>query len=315
MSDLPHFSTTLAHHDLELRRAELSTLQVNIGYLCNQECRHCHLDAGPTRTEIMNSTTVDEIVAFAQRYSFQVADITGGAPELNAHLPEFILRLAPLVDRLMVRCNLTALHDCSERSSLLIDSFKRCGVVVVASVPSSNRSQSESQRGPGTFERSIRMLQGLNRIGYGQPRSGLELNLVCNPTGAFLPPPEAQQEKKIRRDLLQKWGIVFNNLFVFANAPLGRFREWLVSSGNLDSYLRKLVSAFNPCTVSGLMCRSLISVAWDGYVYDCDFNLARGIPAGNSRIHVSELAAPPPPGSSIAVSDHCYACTAGAGFT
>ncbi len=314
MSDLPHFSTTLANHDLELRRVEATTLQVNMGYLCNQECRHCHLAAGPARTEIMNATTVDQIVAFAQRCSFQVADITGGAPELNAHLPEFILRLAPLVDRFMVRSNLTALYDCSERSSL-IDTFKHCGVVVVASVPSSNRSQSESQRGPDTFERCIAMLQGLNRAGYGQPESGLELNLVCNPTGAFLPPPETQQEKKIRRDLFQKGGIVFNNLFVFANAPLGRFREWLVSSGNLDSYLGKLVSAFNPCTVSGLMCRSLISVGWDGYVYDCDFNLARGIPAGNDRIHVSELAAPPPPGTFIAVSDHCYACTAGAGFT
>jgi radical SAM/Cys-rich protein len=314
MSDVPHFSATLANHDLELKRAESTTLQVNMGYLCNQECRHCHLDAGPARTEIMDSTTVDRIVEFAQRCSFQVADITGGAPELNAHFPEFILRLAPFVNRLMVRCNLTALHGCSERASL-IDTFKRGGVVVVASVPSSNRSQSESQRGPDTFEQAIEMLQKLNGAGYGQPGSGLELNLVCNPTGAFLPPPEAQQEKKIRRDLLQKWGIVFNNLFVFANAPLGRFREWLVTSGNLETYLRKLVTAFNPCTVSGLMCRSLISVSWDGYVYDCDFNLARGIPAGNCRLHVSELAAPPSPGTPIAVSDHCYACTAGAGFT
>jgi radical SAM/Cys-rich protein len=242
-----------------------------------------------------------------------VIDITGGAPELNPNLATMIPRLAALAERIMIRSNLTSIAD--HDSGTLLQMFKEYKVAVVASLPSLNPSQLDGQRGSGAFRKSIETLLRLNTEGFGQPESGLELNLVANPTGAFLPAPQAQLEKKFRNDLQRKWGIVFNKLFTFSNVPLGRFRSWLESSGNLDGYLHSLASSFNPCTVPGLMCRSLLSVSWDGYIYDCDFNLAQGIPAGNVKTHVSQTREPPSPGAAIAVSDLCYACTAGSGFT
>jgi len=192
---------------------------------------------------------------------------------------------------------------------------KKHRVVIVASFPSLDPSQAESQRGEGTFQDSIAVLKRLNSLGYGQEGSGLELDLVSNPTGAFLPPSQAQAEKRFRQELERKWGIVFNHLFTFANVPLGRFRSWLKRSGNYQKYMEKLASHFNPGAVEGLMCRTLVSVSWDGYLYDCDFNLAERLPMDGRKIHVSEMVAPPEPGTPIAVSDHCYACTAGTGFT
>ncbi len=303
----------LAKHSLELTRAETQILQVNVGFLCNQTCKHCHLDAGPTRTEIMGPETFEMVAAFAERSSFKVIDITGGAPELNPNLATMIPRFAALAQRIMIRSNLTSIAD--HDSGPFLELFKEHKVAVVASLPSLNCSQLDGQRGLGAFRKSIETLLRLNSEGFGRPESGLELNLVANPTGAFLPAPQAQLEKKFRNDLKRKWGIVFNKLFTFANVPLGRFRSWLGSSGNLDGYLHSLASSFNPCTVPGLMCRSLLSVSWDGYLYDCDFNLAQGIPAGNVKTHVSEMQGPPTPGAAIAVSDLCYACTAGSGFT
>ncbi|MBW2392389.1 MAG: DUF3641 domain-containing protein, partial [Deltaproteobacteria bacterium] len=175
--------------------------------------------------------------------------------------------------------------------------------------------QAESQRGRGVFQESIAVLGKLNSLGYGQPDSGLELNLVSNPTGAFLPSSQDQLEKRFCQVLKNKWGIVFNNLFTFANVPLGRFRRWLEQSGNLEEYLQKLATSFNPCAIEGLMCRSLISVSWDGYVFDCDFNQAADLYMGGKKTHISDLKELPKPGEPIAVSHHCYTCTAGAGFT
>jgi radical SAM/Cys-rich protein len=307
------FSATLSQHGLELKRDQTTTLQINVGLLCNQVCKHCHLEAGPGRTELMDRKTVEHVVAFAERASFQVADITGGATELNPHLSEMIERLSPLVKTVMIRSNLTNLAD--GKKDLLLDVFTRNGVVIVASFPSTNAAQVKAQRGEGTLERSVEVLRKLNSLGYGQPDSGLQIDLVANPTGAFLPAAQETLEKKFRRDLERKWGLVFNNLFTFANVPLGRFRKWLKQSGNFDGYMAKLAAAFNPCTVTGLMCRTLISVSWDGYLYDCDFNLAAGLPSGGTGHHVSEMNGPPKPATAIAVSDHCYACTAGSGFT
>lgn len=187
--------------------------------------------------------------------------------------------------------------------------------MIVASFPSCNEAQSDSQRGRGVFRMSLDALRKLNAMGYGQDGTGLELNLVANPTGAFLPTPQTQMEQRFREVLKKNWGIVFNRLHAFANVPLGRFRQWLVQSGNLESYLQRLASSFNPCAVEGLMCRTLVSVSWDGYLYDCDFNLARDLPLGGKKTHVSEMEGPPEPGIPIAVGDHCYTCTAGAGFT
>ncbi|MFC1825544.1 arsenosugar biosynthesis radical SAM (seleno)protein ArsS [Thermodesulfobacteriota bacterium] len=305
------FHQTLSSHELRLVRADTATLQLNTGLLCNQTCRHCHLDAGPGRKENMDLATAKEVVSYAARAHFETVDITGGAPELNPHLPYLIEQVSGLTDRVMLRSNLSALSPRSD----LIELLKTCRVVIVASLPSLNESQADSQRGSGIFQASIETLRKLNALGYGQEETGLELNLVSNPTGAFLPSSQAQTEKRFRQMLDKKWGLRFNNLFNFANAPLGRFRQWLLQSGNLQKYIEKLVSSFNPCAVESLMCRSLISISWDGYLYDCDFNLARGIYMGGHKTHISEMSGPPSPGTPIAVADHCYTCTAGAGFT
>lgn len=307
------FHQTLFMHGLNLTRGKTTTLQINVGLLCNQSCRHCHLRAGPGRKENMDSETADTVIAYARRSRFEAIDITGGAPELNPNMVRLIEGLSPLSQRLMFRSNLSALIDAKRDPLMALLKAKR--VVIVASFPSLNEAQADSQRGDGVFEKSIAALQKLNGLGYGREETGLELDLVCNPTGAFLPSPQDQVTRRFREVLLKKWGIVFNKLYTFANVPLGRFRRWLEETGNLESYMGRLASSFNACAVQGLMCRTLVSVSWDGYLYDCDFNLARGLHMGKRRTHVSEMAGPPPEGSPIAVADHCYTCTAGAGFT
>lgn len=310
---VPPFSLTLSREAITLDRDRTTTLQVNIGFLCNQTCRHCHLKAGPARKENMEPGIVDEVVAYVGRSGFETVDITGGAPELNANLERLVEGVYPLVPRIMVRSNLSALNDGNREP--LTELLKSFGVVIVASFPSLNALQADSQRGEGIYSISIEALKKLNAAGYGQIGSGLELNLVSNPTGAFLPPAQVETEKRFRRVLQEKWGIVFNNLYNFANVPLGRYRRWLVKTGNFEKYMAKLYSGFNPCAVDGVMCRTLVSVSWDGYLYDCDFNLARGIFMGGRKIHVSEMPGSPEPGSHIATADHCYTCTAGSGFT
>ncbi len=307
------FHQTLNRHVLKLERGQTTTLQINTGFLCNQECRHCHLTAGPGRKENMNSKTADLIVDYAKRSCFEIIDITGGAPELNKNLVSLIERLSPLASRIMVRSNLSALND--GRRDHLFELFKEHRVVIVASFPSLNESQTESQRGQGIFRMSIDALKKLNSLGYGQKGTDLELNLVSNPSGAFLPSSQTETQKRFRQVMMKKWGIVFNNLFTFANVPLGRFRQWLLQSGNLENYIEKLASSFNPCAVEGVMCRTMISISWDGYLYDCDFNLAKGLYMGGRKTHITEMDGLPETGSPIAVADHCYTCTAGTGFT
>lgn len=307
------FSVTLSRHDLKLDRDKTNTLQINVGFLCNQTCRHCHLNAGPNRKENMESGIIEEVIFYAKRSRFGAIDITGGAPELNPNIEMLIEKVVPLAPKVILRSNLSALND--GKRDHLMELLKSNRVVVVASFPSLNEPQLDSQRGKGVFQISIDALKTLNVIGYGQDGSGLELNLVSNPTGAFLPSSQTETEKRFRQVLLKKWGIVFNNFFNFANVPLGGFHRWLVSSGNLKKYMDKLYSSFNPCAVEDLMCRKMVSVSWDGYLYDCDFNLARGLFMGGRKIHVSEMAGPPEKDSHIATADHCYTCTAGAGFT
>jgi len=311
---MDHFTKTLTDHDLRLTRQGTSILQINVGLLCNQLCRHCHLDAGPGRRENMTAETACQIVAYADRCGFDSIDITGGAPELNPNLPYLIENLSRIVPSIMLRSNLSALK--SKKDTGLLELLISHRVTVMASFPSLNESQTDAQRGDGIYETSIEMLQELNRRGYGREETGLELNLVVNPSGAFLPLSQEKSEKRFRDVLYNKWGIQFNQLYCFANVPLGRFRQWLITSGNYNAYMEKLAGAFNPCAVTGVMCRTLVSVSWDGYLYDCDFNQAKGIPlGGRKRRHVSEMPGKPPEGLSIAVGDHCYTCTAGAGFT
>ena len=307
------FSKKLSGKGGELKRGVANTLQINVGLRCNQGCRHCHLEAGPNREEMMSRETVEGVIGFARRSSFPIIDITGGAPELHPCLARMLEDLALLTRRLMLRCTLTLIAE--EKRDDLIELCRAHQVVLVGSFPSLSASQTEAQRGGGGFLKSLTALKRLNEVGYGQPGSSLELNLVSNPVGAFLPVAQAQAEKRFRQDLKEKWGVVFNHLYTFANVPLGRFRNWLLESGNFGAYMQKLASSFNPCTLDGLMCRSLVSVGWDGYLYDCDFNLAKGIYMGGRKRHVAEMAGPPEPGEIIATSDHCYACTAGAGFT
>jgi len=308
------FGHTLTEHGVQLVRDNNQTLQVNVGYQCNMACSHCHLEAGPARKEMMSEETVRQVIDFAGKYQFEIIDITGGAPELLPQIENLIKQLANLTPRLIVRSNLTALAE-SDSKEEIIDICRQNKVVLVTSFPSINEAQTKSQRGDGTFTTTVSMLKELNTIGYGVEGSGLELNLVANPTGAFLPQGQDQTEKRFRQVLKNKWSIEFNNLLAFANVPLGRFKNWLERSGNLEGYLQKLASSFNPCAIDGVMCRTLISVSWDGFFYDCDFNLAADIPMGRKRMHISELEELPQPGSQIAVADHCFTCTAGAGFT
>ncbi|MBI5583022.1 MAG: arsenosugar biosynthesis radical SAM protein ArsS [Deltaproteobacteria bacterium] len=298
---------------LTLVRGDTTTLQINMGLLCNQACRHCHLEAGPQRREIMSAGTVEELIAYSRRGNFLTADITGGAPELNPHLIRLIDGLAPQVKRIMVRSNLTALTDGPQTS--LLEFFKERRVVVIASFPSLQPAQTDSQRGSGVFQNSLDSLRRLNALGYGREGGDLELNLVSNPGGAFLPPAQEEAEKRFRRELKTRWGLSFNHLYVFANVPLGRYRNWLDQSGNLESYQQKLVSCFNPAALGGVMCRYQISVSWEGLLYDCDFNLALDLPYGGRKVHVSAMDGPPPIGTPIQIGDHCYACTAGRGFS
>ncbi|TVQ98323.1 MAG: radical SAM/Cys-rich domain protein [Desulfovibrionales bacterium] len=307
------FGQSLVRHGLRLERDPTHTLQINTGLLCNQACKHCHLEAGPARTEIMGRATMDQVADYAARGGFQTADVTGGAPEMVPGIDHLLTRLVGAVPRVMFRSNLTAIRDTArEHLGQLCRELK---VVLVASLPATHASQTDAQRGGGVMDTSVGTLQWLNSLGYGQAGTGLELHLVSNPAGAFLPPGQDRAEERYRRDLQRKWGIVFNQLYTFANVPLGRFKTWLDSSGNYDPYMDRLAKAFNPAAVAGVMCRTMVSVDWNGELHDCDFHLAKGIPLSGVRWHVTELQGPPATGKSIPVADHCYACTAGAGFT
>ncbi len=310
---MDRFKTVLTENNIELTRAETLVLQINVGLECNLACRHCHLSAGPTRKERMSRQTAEQLVAFASKFSFHTIDITGGAPELNPNLPFLIENLAPYAKNLILRSNATLLGE--ETYSDLVELCRKHQVVITISFPAISEIQADSQRGTGVFDQSLSVLKKLNDLGYGREGTGLELNLVSNPTGAFMPSDQKQLEKRFKEVLQNKWGLECSNVFSFANVPLGRFKEWLEKSGNFAAYMDKLIKAFNPCAVSGAMCRSIISVDWDGYLYDCDFNLAIRLPLGGEPLHFSELQELPGPGSSIAVSDHCFACTAGSGFT
>jgi len=261
----------------------------------------------------MDLKTVNEIVSYVKRGHFETVDITGGAPELNPNITKLIEKLSHLVQRVMIRSNLSALND--GKRDYLFELFREHHVVIVASFPSLNETQTDSQRGYGTFRKSIDALKRLNTLGYGKDGNGLELNLVSNPTGAFLPPSQSQLEMRFCQVLEKKWGVSFNNLFAFANAPLGRFREWLLQSGNFERYMEKLASCFNPCAVEGVMCRKMVSVSWNGYLYDCDFNQASELYMGGEKTHITEMPGNPESGNPIAVADYCYTCTAGSGFT
>jgi len=297
-----------------IRRKKLETLQVNLGYKCNQTCLHCHVNAGPTRTEMMNRETVSEVITYLKVSGIKTVDITGGAPELNPHFRSLVLAARNLGVHVMDRCNLTVLEQPGQddTAQFLADNQ----VEVVASLPCYLESNVNAQRGAGVFEASIRALKTLNALGYGRNVAGLALNLVYNPQGASLPPPQDGLEANYHRHLEERYGVVFNHLYVLTNMPIQRFGSMLVSKGQFEHYMALLKNAYQPQNLESVMCRTLISVDWRGYVYDCDFNQMLGLPLrlnGKPRVHLRQLKSDDLDGNPIVVKDHCYGCTAGQG--
>ena len=306
------FNKTLKeHHCPSLRRAALSELQINLGYLCNQACEHCHVEAGPKRTEIMSRETMDRILSWASASAIRSVDLTGGAPELNPDFRYFCDRFLEQGTAVTSRCNITVLFEPGQED--LAEWYARRQIRLVCSLPCYSRKNVDKQRGKGVFGKSINGLKALNDAGYGRLPE-LVVDLVYNPTGPFLPPPQQALEADYRKRLKEDFGIVFNSLLTLTNLPVKRFRHFLERTGQLLSYEQLLVDNFNPATIPALMCRHLVSVDWQGHVYDCDFNQMLEIPLGlTGRKKLWELQPDHVRGAPVAVAGHCFGCTAGAG--
>ncbi len=296
-----------------IRRRRLATLQLNLGYLCNISCIHCHVDAGPRRTELMTRDTMELALAFAARHALATLDLTGGSPEMNPGFRWFVGEARRRGLRVMDRCNPTILEEPGYEwiAAFLADAR----VEVVASMPCHSEENVDEQRGAGAFAASIAGLRRLNALGYGRGDPSLVLNLVYNPNGAFLPPPQAALEQDYKRRLLERFGITFDRLFTLANMPIKRFGSWLVSKGTFDEYVATLRAGHRPENLASVMCRDLVSVDPFGYVYDCDFNQMLRLPAGGGAEprHLRDLLDAPFEDAPIAVAGHCYGCTAGQG--
>ena len=309
------FDRALATHGFGPLRAEtLNVLQLNVGKLCNQTCRHCHVDAGPDRREVMSRETMRDALTFLESARIPILDITGGAPELNPHFRWLVIEARRLGARVIDRCNLTVLLIPGQQD--LAAFLAEHHVEIVASLPCYLPQNTDAQRGEGVFERSIAALRRLNSLGYGQKESGLVLNLVFNPLGPQLPPPQEALETAYRRELAERYQVVFNRLLTLTNMPISRFLEDLLESGNFQSYMQLLSASFNPATVPELMCRTMLSVGWDGRLYDCDFNQMLGLPFDAGRPQtIRDLAANPEAirYRHITTARHCFGCTAGAG--
>jgi radical SAM/Cys-rich protein len=297
-----------------LTRKAIDTLQVNLGYKCNQSCLHCHVNAGPNRTEMMDASTADLVLQVTAARGIQTLDLTGGAPELSPHFRRLVVAARLMGVRVIDRCNLTILSEPGHED--LADFLAQQGVEVVASLPCYSVANVDRQRGEGVFDRSISALQRLNALGYAQEGSGLVLNLVYNPQGAVLPPPQGALQDDYKRELALHFGIQFNHLFALTNMPIQRFGSTLISKGSFQSYLQLLKGAYQAHNLDTVMCRSMLSVDWQGDLYDCDFNQMLGLNArvaGSAGAHLRDLLAHDGGGDAIRVAEHCYGCTAGQG--
>jgi radical SAM/Cys-rich protein len=296
-----------------IRRATLDTLQVNLGYKCNQTCLHCHVNAGPHRTEMMDEATLALIPQVLAARGTHTLDLTGGAPELHEGFRDLVRAARAQGVRVIDRCNLTILFEPGQED--LAEFLAEQQVDVVASMPCYSAANVDKQRGDGVFDKSIAALQKLNALGYGQPGSGLSLNLVYNPQGPSLPPNQQQLQADYKRELLAHFGIVFNELFALTNMPIQRFGSTLVSKGTFDTYMELLKSSFQQDNLPGVMCRNTVSVDWQGWLSDCDFNQQLGLPLGTSGIkrHLRDLLKTDLHDQPIRVASHCYGCTAGQG--
>lgn len=297
-----------------LTAACIKILQLNLGYKCNMTCKHCHVDAGPHRTELMSREIIDAALGIAGDFNIKTLDLTGGAPELNPHLKYIVSEARKLNRHIIVRTNLSIFFE--KGTEELPEFYSENEVEVVASLPHYTKDSVDRVRGAGAFQKSIKALQKLNSLGYGNQSGKKQLHLVYNPIGAFLPPSQKELEEQYKRELSSSSGVVFNSLYTFANMPIGRFREFLVRSHNLDKYVEKIESAFNPFTLDGLMCRYIISVGWDGTLYDCDFNQVLGLTVDiDCPEHISDFDYDLLAKRKIVTDNHCFACTAGQGST
>ena len=305
------FQQALADSGLApLRAGGIRVFQINVGKLCNQACKHCHVDAGPHRREIMTRETAELCMAALRRTAIPTVDITGGAPELNPNFRWLVEQSRELGRHVIDRCNLTVLLTASQSGTA--EFLARHQVEVICSLPYFLAEQTDAQRGSGVFDQSIDALKRLNALGYGRPGSGLLLTLVYNPVGAFLPPAQHAVEADFKRELGRRHAIEFNSLYTITNMPISRFLEFLQRSGNYERYMEKLANAYNPAAVAGVMCRDTISIGWDGALYDCDFNQMLDLPVA-SGMHISDFRPDLLAERSIVTGEHCYGCTAGSG--
>ncbi len=294
----------------QITRLSLKTLQVNLGYKCNQSCLHCHVNASPKRTEMMNKDTIDEVINFSFKNNVETVDLTGGAPEMNHYFKYMIKKLREKNINIIDRCNLTILEE--KGMSRMIDFLAEHEVEIVASLPCYKDINVDAQRGKGVFTKSIKALQRLNKKGYGMNKK-LMLNLVYNPQGAELPPKQTELELEYKSYLLENYNILFNNLFTITNMPINRFGSMLISKKMFHSYMNLLKSTFSQTAKENVMCRNLLSIDYEGYVYDCDFNQMLGVDISNKKTHITDIKKDDLVNKIIATADHCYGCTAGSG--
>lgn len=313
MSDHPTFESTLNQSDhLALTPVKLEILQVNVGKRCNQSCAHCHVDAGPDRSEVMSRDILEQCLDVVKNYQIPIVDITGGAPELNPHFRWFVAGCRHAGAQVINRCNLTIIVS-NPKYHDLPDFFASHQIHVISSLPHFSKLRTDHQRGDGVFDDSIRALKRLNDVGYGQEGTDLILDLVHNPSGAFLPSDQATLEGEFKRQLKRKYDIDFNRLYTMTNLPISRFLDFLLVTNNYEMYMQSLIEAFNPATLPHLMCRNTISVSWDGYLYDCDFNQMLDLKVDTFANHISQFDMETLAKRKIVVNQHCYGCTAGAG--
>lgn len=311
---LPTFSKKIkSSNQFPIRPKKIEILQLNVGYMCNQVCAHCHVDAGPDRKEIMTVETMQQCLDVIKNTGVHTLDLTGGAPEMNPNFRWFVEEASKLgVQDFIVRSNLTIILA-NKKHHDLPEFFAKHNIHVISSLPFYKREKTDKQRGDGVFDKSIKALQMLNEVGYGKPNSNLKLDLVYNPSGAFLPTDQNALEQDFKKALKEDFGIDFHSLFAITNLPISRFLDYLIASDNYEDYMYALVEAFNPDAVANVMCTNTISVSYDGWLYDCDFNQMLGLKVSSKENHISQFNEENLTNRTILISQHCYGCTAGAG--
>jgi len=312
--ELPTFGEKIKEtNQFPLRPKKLEILQINVGYMCNQVCAHCHVDAGPDRKEIMTRETMHQCLEVIRKTGAHTLDLTGGAPEMNPNFRWFVEEAAKAgIKDFIVRSNLTIIRA-NKKYHDLPAFFKKHNIHVVSSMPHWTRGKTDKQRGDGVFDKSIQALKDLNAVGYGMEGSSLKLDLVYNPSGAFLPGDQMALEVDFKKALLEDFGIHFHNLFAITNLPISRFLDYLIASDNYEDYMYALIEAYNPAAVENVMCTNTLSVSWDGWLYDCDFNQMLNLKVNSKVKHISEYNEELLQNRNIIINQHCYGCTAGAG--